>query len=1021
MVSSKVGTVVIVITALGALALVIGLTEHVEASDVHYNETVILRNDTIISNCTWYVEGKIIVDSCTLVLDNASIQFIGYKGTTLSIGDDARLECRNSQISGDKNFSRIAFAGQVSIFNSTIGTYPRDNSTRYIQMWINSEVHLENSTIVNWRLFCVEKLTVENCYWDSPVGIQSGHYNELSWNIPYTIRVYNSTFNNVGGFLGSISGYGGGGMIIHVRGCDFIGGSSGVRIYEFYNAGTAIVEENLIAGGDYGIILDGVGSAVVIRNNTINSRIGLYGNVTGPGVPFVDGLTIEAASKGVFVEDSILPLYLTNCSISCDERAIVAFNGSVVLTECNITSTKMDFFVTSGGSVDLVDCEHGVEYLQVDGQIRAATRFPGNPFFWKEGPKIVEGLTYIQDVRGADLGPVDNNATGALNLTYWLVNLDTRSIIDQVVAVIYDTGTAFRSHVFSPRNLTEPRVDIIDDWTPQIIFSSHTDNEHLNTYTFTVAGHFDERGSGTDYAWLRCGDGPWMDVNASEGPGFILNFTVADDGLYLFRVDAMDRAGNNLDGIVLRLVIDTVPPLIVVITPGRYVNENKFILEVETEPGAIAWIIDEPALVDAAGRFSSEIHHPGGVIAINIRTMDQAGNVNVTNYSVELDENPPMLIIEYPIEGDWIDAIPITVRGICEEDAIVTVNMMEVTRNGTAFSYLLDSPNGQITIQITAVDLAGNVVHSYIEVRVDTIYPSVIVDTPGPDKVVNEEVIIMTGRASDNNHVDIFVDGNPTWVTNGKWRYEIPVKDGVNLVDIKATDLAGNTVFIQWSILCDLTSPNLDLELTLNGLLLKENELTRTRHTVVSVRVLSDEACILTVDGHGDWDTPEGLSFLNLSLTPQSKNKLVFTAKDRAGNEVNEIVFRIEVDTVPPYLEVHPLTDSKDHAPGLVTLRGTTERGAILTLNGIQLEVEANGSFEGVVKLVEGMNEFVVVTIDDVGNEANVTARVMAEASKDPDEVDTNWVIYTSVIAGVLITLALALLARNDWGRKPIR
>ena len=379
-------------------------------------------------------------------------------------------------------------------------------------------------------------------------------------------------------------------------------------------------------------------------------------------------------------------------------------------------------------------------------------------------------------------------------------------------------------------------------------------------------------------------------------------------------------------------------------------------------------------VVDDLGRFSTFIDHTGGVMAVPIRCMDPAGNVNLMKYSVELDVTPPLLVIDYPEDNGWIGVTPFEVRGVCGEDARVMVDLLETERNGTAFSFMMDADEGRVVILVVAIDPAGNEVSTVVTAWVDLTPPEVVIEEPVYGAVVNETYLFMSGLVHDSSIVEVFLNGVLAPILGGTWRAELVLEEGTNIINVKAIDLAGNSRFVQWMVRCDTVSPQMNVELTQGDVWFEQRALTRTRLKDVTIHIYLDEICEVTVVGYVTLSMLRGGTDINLSLTRNALTVLRVQAVDEAGNVAREVSYQVEVDTRPPILQVDPLSWDDDlRTPGLISIIGTTEPWADLTVNGIPVPVALNGTFRAVVNVKEGPNEFKLVATDDVGNSVNKT------------------------------------------------
>ncbi len=100
--------------------------------------------------------------------------------------------------------------------------------------------------------------------------------------------------------------------------------------------------------------------------------------------------------------------------------------------------------------------------------------------------------------------------------------------------------------------------------------------------------------------------------------------------------------------------------------------------------------------------------------------------------------------------------------------------------------------------------------------------------------------------------------------------------------------------------------------------------------------------------------------------------------KDNSGN-YNSTSWTFQVDTVGPTLTITsppngnvPLTYDST-----LWINGTTDPDANVTINGVEVSVDANGNFSYEVTLVDGLNIFVVTATDPVGNSVSETVTAL--------------------------------------------
>lgn len=104
----------------------------------------------------------------------------------------------------------------------------------------------------------------------------------------------------------------------------------------------------------------------------------------------------------------------------------------------------------------------------------------------------------------------------------------------------------------------------------------------------------------------------------------------------------------------------------------------------------------------------------------------------------------------------------------------------------------------------------------------------------------------------------------------------------------------------------------------------------------------------------------------------KGENSFVLKARDQAGNESQPTqIFEITYDDEEPKLEVKsPEGGSSFFGSGQrqITIQGTTDSNANLTVNDRFVSIADDGSFSFTTTLVDGTNEFTIKSIDLAGN-----------------------------------------------------
>ncbi len=107
---------------------------------------------------------------------------------------------------------------------------------------------------------------------------------------------------------------------------------------------------------------------------------------------------------------------------------------------------------------------------------------------------------------------------------------------------------------------------------------------------------------------------------------------------------------------------------------------------------------------------------------------------------------------------------------------------------------------------------------------------------------------------------------------------------------------------------------------------------------------------------------------------------LKLAAYDVANNQTSATVV-VQLDNTPPALTVDAPADGLKTNQKDVTVSGTTEAGATVTVNSTSVTVGADGKFSTMVSLVEGGNAITVSAKDSLNNETSVTRNVTLDTT----------------------------------------
>ena len=119
--------------------------------------------------------------------------------------------------------------------------------------------------------------------------------------------------------------------------------------------------------------------------------------------------------------------------------------------------------------------------------------------------------------------------------------------------------------------------------------------------------------------------------------------------------------------------------------------------------------------------------------------------------------------------------------------------------------------DGNHTIKFDAADNDGNVAaQKSITIKVDTVPPTLTVNSPTEGMVTNNSTLVVSGVTNDatSSPVTLKVNNQPVEVQeNGQWSTTIALSEGENTITIVATDSAGKTSTVTRHVTLDTGAP----------------------------------------------------------------------------------------------------------------------------------------------------------------------------------------------------------------------
>ncbi len=208
----------------------------------------------------------------------------------------------------------------------------------------------------------------------------------------------------------------------------------------------------------------------------------------------------------------------------------------------------------------------------------------------------------------------------------------------------------------------------------------------------------------------------------NNSPAIYSGAIIAPEGIHTLYYYAVDREGHKEEVRSLSIKVDTLPPVIAIISPqdGAVLSSKTVAIKGYVDAGSTILVDGKSAPVDGAGNFEINIEILSSPQTINIVATDIAGNTAQQTLTLSLDLTPPQLTVTKPIMFQQVNKLPLVVEGKTEKGAKVTVNggVASVNDDGN-FSFALSTlPEGELSnIEVVATDSAGNTSKQIITVK----------------------------------------------------------------------------------------------------------------------------------------------------------------------------------------------------------------------------------------------------------------------------------------------------------------
>jgi flagellar hook assembly protein FlgD len=319
--------------------------------------------------------------------------------------------------------------------------------------------------------------------------------------------------------------------------------------------------------------------------------------------------------------------------------------------------------------------------------------------------------------------------------------------------------------------------------------------------------------------------------------------------------------------------------------------------------------------------------------------------------------------------------------------------------------------DGTYQIQVLAEGTARNVEQA-VEVAVDVNPPPLRLTNLDDLSRVSSPNLVIEGVTEPG--ATVYQAGNAEVVavdSQGVFRIERQLTEGTNILEIIASDQAGNTTRTSHEVALITQPPDVTLTRPAND--------SWFNQPVVEVAGVAPGAALITVNNQPVRTANDG-TFEHELILQEGDNTIRVEVTDDVGNVTTRERI-VHLRTAPPEIALN-IEDGAVFQQATIQLTGRTNPGATVLVNNQVVAVSTLGEFQTSLNLLNGVNAINVEARDIAGNVAAVSRQVRFESPVAPNETTQflNSLPSLSSLATPLLILIPSILLLGYLFTRPI-
>ncbi|MGD2088206.1 MAG: hypothetical protein PVH61_18660, partial [Candidatus Aminicenantes bacterium] len=447
--------------------------------------------------------------------------------------------------------------------------------------------------------------------------------------------------------------------------------------------------------------------------------------------------------------------------------------------------------------------------------------------------------------------------------------------------------------------------------------------------------------------------------------------SVSPTATTLYTITALGYGGTQTDAATVN--VDGILPLINVTEPvdGSYLSSSNVVVRgnvIDSSP-VILKVNGSDVPLQPENYFEVPLPLNEGANTIRLDAEDAAGNLSTQQVNVIVDTIAPQVQITAPQNNAFLNTPVITVTGTLVDanpDQVILNHSQQGVIDGSTFTISnVQLTEGTNTLNVEAVDKAGNRSQVSVSCTLDTAVPVIAITEPANDSYFNTSSIIVKGTVQDSSPLTVKVNGVEVPLQNNTFETSVNLIPGQNTIQVEAIDAASNPAEASVSCTLDQTAPVISISEP------TPDSFFNTSSILVKGTVQDSSPLTVKVNGV-EVSLQDNIFETSVNLV-SGQNNIQVEAIDAASNPAEASV-SCTLDQTAPVISISEPTPDSFFNTSSILVKGTVQDSSPLTVkvNGVEVPLQ-NNTFETSVNLSAGQNTIQVEAIDAASNPAEAS------------------------------------------------